>query len=171
MLNLKKVYQAVHTGEMELHLRRFLYQQKPEEIWAVFAFTWATFGDLAAGLLLEVAKRRVAQIGKDIDPVAAQQLEEQSYVDDTVMGGDRTDVERMRGTRVDFKYTGTVSRILAKGAMMVKFIAMSGSDDTWEEEQLGGKNLGVNYRIRTDEIFFKLGPNFYANRPTSLDKP
>ena len=40
-----------------------------------------------------------------------------------------------------------VAKILEKGAMAVKFIAMSGSDDIWEEEELGGKNLGVNYRI------------------------
>ena len=47
--------------------------------------------------MLEVAKRRVAQLGRDIDPQAAQQLKDQSYIDNTVMGGSQEDIKQMCG--------------------------------------------------------------------------
>ena len=84
--DLQKAYQAIHTGPMELHLRRFLFRQKPGDCWDDYAFTRATFGDVAAGLILEVAKRCVAELGCKIDPMAAEQLQNYSYVDDSLMG-------------------------------------------------------------------------------------
>ena len=33
MLDLQKVYQAIHTSDMELHLWRFFYRRSPEEEW------------------------------------------------------------------------------------------------------------------------------------------
>ena len=113
----------------------------------------------------------MAHLGAHIDPTAARQLKDRSYVDDTVMGGSREEVDRMWGNRIDGKYTGTISRILEKGAMTVKFIAMSSSDDSWEEEQLGGKNLGVSYRIQSDEIFFALRPTYFADPPKAVMCP
>ena len=56
--DLKKAYQAIHTGPMELHLRRFLFRESVSQKWEDFAFTRATFGDVAAGLILEVAKMK-----------------------------------------------------------------------------------------------------------------
>ena len=43
----------------------------PQDEWQDWAFTRATFGDVAAGLILEVAKRRVAELGKDIDEIGS----------------------------------------------------------------------------------------------------
>ena len=170
MTDLKKAYQAIHTGDMELHLRRFLFCASTKESWEDYAFTRARFGDLAAGLILEVAKRRVAELGQKIDPMAARQLQLYSYVDDSLMGGSREDAERMRGQRVDGEYSGTVPQILAHGAMKVKFMAISGTDDPWEVEQLAGKTLGVQYRLATDEIFFQIRPGFYVNKARSSDQ-
>ena len=124
--DLKKAYQSIHTGPMELHLRRFLYREHPAEPWLDYAFTRATFGDVTAGLILEIAKRRVAELGRGIDSMAADQLQNYSYVDDSIMGGTAEEVRRMRGERVGDSYTGTVPRILAMGAMQVKFMAVSG---------------------------------------------
>ena len=168
--DLQKAYQAIHTGPMELHLRRFLFRQSPKDSWIDYAFTRATFGDVAAGLILEVAKRRVAELGCQIDPVAAEQLQKYSYVDDSLMGGSAEDVARMRGERTEAGYTGTVPRILAQGAMKVKFMAVAGSADPWEEAQLAGKTLGVQYRLRQDEIYFALKPAFYENKAKSSDQ-
>ena len=61
-------------------------------------------------------------------------------------------------------------QILAKGDMRVKFMAVSGSNDPWEEEQLGGKTLGVLYRLRQDEIYLILKPGFYTNKVKSSDQ-
>ena len=170
MTDLQKAYQSIFTGAMELHLRRFLYRESTSEPWEDYAFTRATFGDISAGLILEVAKRRVAEIGRDINPIAAQQLQDYTYVDDSLMGGSAEDVHRMRGERIEGRYTGTVPRILALGALQVKFMAILGSDDKWEEEQLAGKTLGVMYRLRQDEIFFVIKPGFYAARARSSDQ-
>ena len=38
------------------------------------AYAKVTFRDLAAGLLLEMAKTKVAEVGKGIDKMAAQQI-------------------------------------------------------------------------------------------------
>ena len=170
MTDLKKAYQAIHTGPMELHLRRFLYREKREDPWLDFAFTRATFGDIVAGLILEVAKRKVAELGREVDPQAAQQLQDFCYVDDSILGGSQEDAERMRGQRVDGGYTGTMPRILAYGAMRVKFMAISGSSDVWEAEQLAGKTLGVMYRLKQDEIVFVIKPGYYAARARSSDQ-
>ena len=168
--DLRKAYQAIHTGPMELHLRRFLFRETDGQEWEDYAFTRATFGDVAAGLILEVAKRRVAEMGTEIDAQAAQQLQDYSYVDDSILGGSAEDVQRMRGVRVGEAYTGTVPRILARGAMTVKFMAVSGSNDPWEAEQLAGKTLGVQYRLQEDEIVFVLRPGFYESKSKSSDQ-
>ena len=168
--DLQKAYQAIHTGPMELHLRRFVFREARDQDWQDYAFTRATFGDVAAGLILEVAKRRVVEMGDKIDPMAAEQLKNYSYVDDSIMGGSAQDVARMRGDRTDQGYTGTVPQILAQGAMKVKFMAVSGSADPWEASQLAGKTLGVQYRLEEDEIFFLIKPGFYASKAASTDQ-
>ena len=73
----------------------------------------------------------------------------------------------MRGTRLKDGYSGTVAQILSMGAMTVKFMAVSGSSDSFEEEQLGGKCLGVNYDLKNDEIHFRLTPCFYPKKTAS----
>ena len=170
MMDLNKAYQAIHTSTMELHLRRFLFRRSPSEVWTTYGYTRANFGDLSAGLMLEVGKRRVANLGQDIDPQAAQQIRDKSYVDDSILGGSSEDVERMRGERTTEGYTGTVAKILAKGAMSIKFMAVTGSSDAFEIEQLGGKCLGVCYRVELDEIFYDLVPCFYVKKAQSSDQ-
>ena len=170
MTDLKKAYQSIHTGPMELHLRRFLFREEPSHPWLDYAFTRATFGDIAAGLILEIAKRKVAELGREVDPVAAQQLQDFCYVDDSILGGSQADAERMRGQRVKGEYTGTIPRILSYGAMQVKFMAISGSKDPWEAEQLAGKTLGVSYRLEQDEIVFLIKPGYYSAKARSTDQ-
>ena len=167
MLDLQKAYQSIHTSDMDLHLRRFLFRSSPTDVWRTFGYTRANFGDVAAGLVLEVAKRRVANLGRAIDPMAAEQLENKTYVDDAIMGGDKQDVDRMRGTRSREGYSGTVAQILSKGSMTVKFMAVSGSSDAFEKEQLGGKCLGVQYDLEPDEIYFRLAPCYYPKKGAS----
>ena len=97
MMDLKKAYQAIHTSPTELHLRRFFFRRVQSEEWKTFAYTRANFGDLSAGLLLEIGKRKVANLGRDIDPQTAQQLKDFTYIDNGVLGGTASDVSRMRG--------------------------------------------------------------------------
>ena len=76
--------------------------------------------------------------------MAAAQLKDFTYVDDSVMDVAQEDVDRMRGHRVEGGYTGTVARILQKVTMTVKFMAVTGSDDGEEEKQLAGSALGYS---------------------------
>ena len=170
MMDLRKAYQAIHTSDTELHLRRFFFRKGRSEDWKTYAYTRANFGDVAAGLMLEVGKRKVVNLGASIDPMAVTQLKEYTYVDDGVAGGGRDNIEQMRGERVDGEYTGTIARILLRGGMSVKFMAITGSQDEHEEEQLGGKHLGVNYDIQADEIAFTLLPCYYASSNHSSDE-
>ena len=75
----------------------------------------------------------------------------------------------MRGERTSGGYTGTVAKILAKGAMSIKFMAVTGSNDPYEEEQLGGKCLGVGYRMTKDQLHFRIEPCFYEGKSKSSD--
>ena len=102
--------------------------------------------------------------------MAAQQLQDFCYVDDSILGGSKEDAERMRGSRVDGEYTGTIPKILAYGAMKVKFMAISGSSDPWEAEQLAGKTLGVMYDLQRDEIILQIKPGYYAGKTKSSDQ-
>ena len=133
-----------------------MFRKRPQDPCKVFGFTCVTFGDITAGLMLEVTKRRVTDKGASIDQMAAQQLKDHTYVDDSILGGSQADVDRMRGSRQNGAYSGTVAQILSKGAMTVKFMAVTGSHDPVEATQLGGKTLGVRYAIEDDKIQFLL---------------
>ena len=134
---------------MELHLRRFLFRHNTQDPWMTFGYTRANFGDLAAGLMLEIGKRRAANLGYNIDPLAAQQLKDKSYVDDSILGGSRADVERMRGERTKDGYSGTVGKILARGALTIKFMAVTGSSDPHEQRTTGREVSGSRLQYRT----------------------
>ena len=155
--DITKAYHVIHTREKELHLRRFLWREAPTLPWRVCAHTRATFGDLPAGLMLELVKRRAATLGVEVDPMAAQQIMDDSYVDDIILGGSREEVQRMKGhLQEDGTYSGTVTRILGLCGMRPKFLAVSGDQDPAAAEALGGKVLGLGYNLGADTIMFKL---------------
>ena len=76
MMDLKKAYQAIYASPTELHLQRFFYRKEPSGCWDTYGYTRATFGDVAAGLLLEIAKRKVATLGEAIDPLSGNSTQE-----------------------------------------------------------------------------------------------
>ena len=43
MMDLRKAYQAIHTSETELHLRRFFYRKDPGKPWMTLVYTRATW--------------------------------------------------------------------------------------------------------------------------------
>ena len=49
-------------------------------------------------------------------------------------------------------------------------MAVTGSSDSHEKEQLGGKCLGVGYEIEEDVVVLRLDPYFYAKKAKSLDQ-
>ena len=170
--DLHRAYQAIHTGPNELHLRRFLFRSDSSSPWEIWGYTRCTFRDRNAGGLLEVAKKRVAEMGREIDPVAASQIVDNCFVDDLVTGGAPTDVQRMKGDKVEGLFNGTIAQILAGGAMTIKFMIVTGSQDPDDAEQLGGAVLGVPYNLASDEIEYTVLPAYSKDkkRPTDLEQ-
>ena len=78
MSDIIKAYHVVNTREDELHLRRFLHRASPAEPWRICAYTCATFGDGPTGLMLYVLKRRVADLGEEINEETARKISEHS---------------------------------------------------------------------------------------------
>ena len=60
------------TIDDELHLRRFLHRFKGETEWRVYAMRVVAFGDMPAALALELAKELMAELGEEVDPMAAE---------------------------------------------------------------------------------------------------
>merc|ERR1711867_27811 len=72
--DLSKAYHSLRTGERELHLRRFIHRFSEHEEWKVYGMLVVAFGDMPAALALELAKELMAELGRGVDPVAAEQL-------------------------------------------------------------------------------------------------
>ena len=96
------------------------------------------FGDLCAACQLENTKIKCADLGESIDLEAAEKSGKDTYVDDSLTGGSKQQVEQMRGTfKDDGTYNGTIPRILAVGGLRVKAIIVLGERNEKAQEQLG----------------------------------
>ena len=148
ILDMEKAYQSIHTREKEKHLRRTVWRASPDLPWEDYAYEKVTFGDLAAGLLLKVAKTKVAEEGKGIDVMAAQQIKKNSYVDNCFLGGSLEDIDRMKGEELEAGgYGGTAAEILGTGGIRAKFMATTGDPRPEAATPLGGKVLGMGYKL------------------------
>ena len=61
--DLSKAYNALKTGPVERHLRRFIWRFSPSEDWQDFAFDCVAFGDLPAANFLEIGRNLTADAG------------------------------------------------------------------------------------------------------------
>ena len=124
------------------------------EPWKDCAYMRATFGDKAAALLLEVAKKWVAQEGGNIDPMAAEHIRDKLYVDDGFAGGLEVDVKRMVGDlKENGGYDGTVTRILETCGLKVKFMAACpshGIDRKWLRQSAPAYLVLVNIQYQQE---------------------
>ena len=159
IFDLRKAYQSIHTGELENHLRRFVFRRSNHDPWEVYQFCRVNFGDQIAALILELSRKLLAEAGRSIDPLAASQLQRNGYVDDVAGGGSRKDVERMKGEKnAEGKWNGTIPRILSQGGFQAKEIVEGGNCTKEEADALGGKFLGVGYDPMIDIIVPSIVP-------------
>ena len=157
LYDLHKAYQAINLCPKDMHLRRFVWRESVSDQWQDYAYTRATFGDKAAGLMLEVAKKKAAEAGQELDSMAAEQLQDKVYVDDGVAGGSKEDVSRMMGQELeDGSYSGTLPTMLGKFGLKPKFMVRTGDSRPEKAEPLGGKVLGMDYRLAQDEFVLKV---------------
>ena len=121
------------------------------------------FGDRVATTALEVAKRKVADIGEAIDPAAAAMIKK-GYSNDGVAGGTKQDVARMMGERYDddkdeYVYEGTIPQIVRKGGFKIKYMVSSGETRSHVLEEFNGHVLGLPWQPGTDTINMHMGVN------------
>ena len=155
MFDLSKAYQQLVTGEVERHLRRFLYRSSPSDQWEIFAYDRVTFGDVIAALCLELGKKLAAQRGEQLDALAASRLLSGTYVDDHCGGGSLDEVSRMRGLpKPNSGFPGTMQQILEPCGFKANFMVMSKKCTQDEVEALGGSVLGLDYDPIKDLLSF-----------------
>ena len=166
--DLSKAYQSISTGELERHVRRIVWRWgKNEADWEIYGYNVVTFGDQAAGLVLELVKGLAADLGHEIDPEASKQIRDHTYVDDGAGGGSREQVDRFKGELVNGQYTGTIARILKLVNLKLKVMVSSGDDDEESLKLLGDKTLGHIWRPKEDVLVFKVIVNL---TPTKFRK-
>ena len=153
MYDLSKAYNTMRTGLVEKHIRRFVWRFSEEEDWQDFGIDRVHFGDVSAACQLEVAKRMISDLGRDIDEQAADIIINDMYVDDGVTGGEEADVARMVGKKdEDGNYDGTLSKILAKGNFVAKEYVIGGDLTQADENLLGNKVFGYQWNAKKDEM-------------------
>ena len=159
--DLSKAYHSLKSSKKDMFLRLVVWRfGRTNEEFSVFGHGVVGFGDKSAATLLELAKEKIAELGKKIDLEASEKLVGDSYVDDHLSGGSSDSVDRMMGERItgedgEITYTGTVPRILAEGGFKAKSYIKSGESNPEILSSIG-KTLGLDFRPREDEIEFEL---------------
>ena len=138
-----KAYHGLCTGLPEMHLRRVVYRKTEKEEWQTYGFLCVSFGDICAQAILECSLKRVAEVNRHIDAIAALMVELDRFVDDMPSGSDLKEViQRLRGEILDnWQTTGTLAAIFAKGGFILKVVACSGDKDGPMVQKLGGAVL------------------------------
>jgi hypothetical protein len=150
------------TGVLELHLRRVVWRYgKTEDEWRHFGFATVSFGDKPAGVFLDIVINQTAKKFEKIDPVVAQKIQDDRYVDDLATGGSLVEVQRIVGERVNpenkFETNGTLSTILSHGSLNLKAVVASGEKDPEVLNKLGNSVLGISWDATHDFISIDMG--------------
>ena len=167
--DLTKAYNQLKTGLVERHLRRLVWRFSFEEPWQDFAFDTVAFGDIPAGNFLELGRDMVAELGRDVDPIAADRIIRDTYVDDGVSGGSYAEVQTMKGDKLgDGSFSGTLRQILDKGKLKMKVIVTTGETNDDLKHLIGNKVLGYKWNATTDEMGVGLPVNVTKKKNKKL---
>ena len=95
-----------------------------------------------------------------IDPLAAKQLADSTYVDNGASGGTKEEVDMMVGSQDN---PSTIAQILSLEGFAAKAYVVGGQCSEEEAETLGGKFLGISYDPFTDKILATISPKEKRN--------
>ena len=116
-----KAYSTVLTYPEEMHMRHLVWRYKKDEDWKIYGINRMHFGDRPAAAGLEVAKKKVAELGREIDSQTADIIT-RGYVDNGLGGGEEYVVKKLIGEEyfnpekeARPRYTGTVTQIMSLG--------------------------------------------------------
>ena len=119
------------------------------------------FGDRPAAIGLDVAKKLVAEAGKEIDSEAVEMIK-RDYVDDGFGGGTEATVDRLMGETIidgEVVCTGTVPQIMICGGFHIKYMIRDGETRPEVLEHYSGSVLGVPWDTAKDVIQMELEVN------------
>ena len=162
--DLSKAYHQMLTTTKEFFMRLVVWFDEVTGEIRTYGHSTVGFGDVTAANMLEVSKKVVAEVGKEIDPMVAQQLVLMSYVDDCLFGAhQQSDIQRMRGNIVAWEkdkpiFDGTITKVLEKASWKAKSILVSGETDPALLD-LAGPVLGLPWAPKEDLLTFKLNIN------------
>ena len=144
-----------------MHVRRVVWRYgKTGEKWRIFGYRTVSFGDKPAGAFLDIVINKLADMFKEIDPLAARRIINDRYVDDIATGGSVEEVERMAGvcssTTDAFETDGTLSQIFSNGSLKLKAIVTSGEKDIDKLNKLGRYVLGITWDATAGTIAIDL---------------
>ena len=74
VFDISKAYHTIRTGTVEKFLRIMVWRFSDNEEWKFYGYEVMAFGDRIAATALECAKRKVADLGEEIDQQAAHRL-------------------------------------------------------------------------------------------------
>ena len=165
--DLSKAYHQLWTGETEFFARLCVWRHTEEDPWVLFGTNVVGMGDRPATPLLDLALTKAAEMSWDEDPKAAEQLARHRYADDTLGGGSKHEVEKMRGNitkevkedgSVTISTDGSISKILSTVSFKPKVIVISGDTDP---DLLGkvDKVLGIKWLPTEDLLQYKFDAN------------
>ena len=170
--DLSKAYNTMRTGMKERHLRRFVWRFSEDDDWEDYAFDVVHFGDRCAATQLEVSKDLTADDGRDIDPVAADKIKEDTYVDDGITGGTVEEVARFKGEKsFDGTFTGTMPQIFAKGNWKLKAMVHSGDTDQEQIDKLGSNVFGYFWDVTKDMLGVRFPVNLSKKKRSVRSEP
>ncbi|NRA93174.1 MAG: hypothetical protein HRU26_10915 [Psychroserpens sp.] len=144
--DISKMYHNVGTGELEGHLRRFLWRDcQQDRDPDIFCFDTVTFGDRPAGCIAVSALRATADMFSHYSEHAAEIIKNDTYMDD-VASGDFT-LEDAKSL------TAKIEGIAAKGGFKFKGFVFSYAVDEEKGERFPlSKVLGVTWDSSDDKI-------------------
>ena len=149
-----------------------MWRFSEDDSWEDFAFDCVHFGDCCAATQLEVGKDLAADAGRDIDPVAADRIKADTYVDDGVTGGTVEEVARFKGVKsADGTFSGTIPQILGKGSFKMKAMVHSGDTDQEQIDKLGSSVFGYFWDVTRDELAAQFPVNLSKKRRSIRSEP
>ena len=137
-----KAYNTVHTYPEEMHMGRLVWRYDEDEPWRIFGIDRMHFGDRPAAAGLEVAKKKVAGFGKQIDEQTAEIIT-WGYMDDGLGGGLEHVVKKLMGVE-SFYPTEEESNV----AQSLSYRGKQGQDQALSYRGKQGEEQTLSYRGR-----------------------
>ena len=169
-----KAYYQMMTGLVEKHVRRIVWRYgKKKSKWRIFGYLVVSFGDTPAAAFLEVCFRMIIRMFGTIDPLAANRLLEDHFVDDITSGGDLHEVRRFKGDEdpETLRCDGTMPQIMGEANWVLKAVAVSGEPDGQALAKLSGAVLGHDYSTEQDILSVKFRVNVSPRKRSNPTGP